>query len=296
MIIASQNQQLPVYSIVPDPLVVDKNFRVYNFNGNLPDEADLLLPHRKNHFLIVLVRQGGARQWIDMTPFTLKDNTVYFYVPNRIIVKEGVDAVWATGIAFTKEFLSLHENTSLAELPILESPNGGHELSLNREDLVYIEDLLTKINKEYESKNAWQQKMLAAYLTLLLTYLSRLYLEQFNSSDNSADKKLLKNYQAKINESFREWKEVGDYASQLNISPGHLSDIVKLQSGKPAVKHIHERLVLEAKRLLFHTNTSLKEIAFDLGFSDASYFNRFFKRETNETPVEYRSKIREMYH
>ena len=130
----------------------------------------------------------------------------------------------------------------------------------------------------------------------MLTYLSRLYLEQFNSSDNSADKNLLKNYQAKINESFREWKEVGDYASQLNISPGHLSDIVKLQSGKPAVKHIHERLVLEAKRLLFHTNTSLKEIAFDLGFSDASYFNRFFKRETNETPAEYRSKIREMYH
>jgi AraC family transcriptional activator of pobA len=296
MIIASQNQQLPVYSIVPDPLVGDKNFRVYNFNGNLPDEADLLLPHRKNHFLIVLVRKGGARQWIDMTPFTLKDHTVYFYVPNRIIVKEGVDAVWATGIAFTKEFLSLHENTSLAELPILESPNGGHELSLNKEDLVYIEDLLTKINKEYESKNAWQQKMLAAYLTLLLTYLSRLYLEQFNSSDNSADKNLLKNYQAKINESFREWKEVGDYASQLNISPGHLSDIVKLQSGKPAVKHIHERLVLEAKRLLFHTNTSLKEIAYDLGFSDASYFNRFFKRETNETPAEYRSKIREMYH
>lgn len=207
-----------------------------------------------------------------------------------------MDAVWATGIAFTKEFLSLQENSSLAELPILESPNGGHELSLNEEDLIYIEDLLTKINKEYQTKNAWQQKMLAAYLTLLLTYLSRLYLEQFDSPDNSAENKLLKSYQAKINESFREWKEVGDYAAQLNISAGHLSDIVKIQSGKPAVKHIHERLVLEAKRLLFHTHNSLKEIAFDLGFSDASYFNRFFKRETNETPAEYRSKIREMYH
>jgi len=69
---------------------------------------------------------------------------------------------------------------------------------------------------------------------------------------------------------------------------------VKTQSGKPAIKHIHERQLLEAKRLLFHANNSLKEIAFDLGFSDASYFNRFFKRETGVTPAEYRADIRKM--
>ncbi|RYF45807.1 MAG: helix-turn-helix domain-containing protein, partial [Cytophagaceae bacterium] len=49
------------------------------------------------------------------------------------------------------------------------------------------------------------------------------------------------------------------------------------------------------RRLLFHTNNSLKEIAFELGFSDASYFNRFFKRETGMTPAEYRATIRKMY-
>ncbi|HTN39338.1 MAG TPA: helix-turn-helix domain-containing protein, partial [Arachidicoccus sp.] len=61
-------------------------------------------------------------------------------------------------------------------------------------------------------------------------------------------------------------------------------------------KHIHERLVLEARRLLFHTDNTLKEIAFDLGFAEASYFNRFFKRETGITPAAYRANIREMYH
>jgi AraC family transcriptional activator of pobA len=291
-----QVQQLPIYSIVPDKLTGNKDFRVYNFEGNLPDEADLLLPHRKNHYLIVLMRKGGTRQWLDMTPITLKSNTVYFYVPNRIIVKEGTEALWATGIAFTKEFLSLQENASMAKLPIIESRNGGHELSLAPDDLVFVEDLLTKINVEYGKPGEWQQRMLTAYLTVLLTYLSRLYSEQYKSIDLSADKMLLKNFQAKINDSFKQLKEVGDYASELNISAGHLSEIVKIQSGKPAIKHIHERLVLEARRLLFHTNNSLKEIAFELGFSDASYFNRFFKRETAVTPAEYRTKIREMYH
>jgi AraC family transcriptional activator of pobA len=296
MNIADQTQELPVYSLVPDKLTGNKDFRVYNFEGNLPDEKDLLLPHRKNHYLIVLMRKGGTRQWIDMTPFTLKNNTVYFYVPNRIIVKEDTEKLWATGIAFTKEFLCLQENVSLTKLPIIETPQGGHELDLTDGDLAFVEDLLAKINVEYSNRNDWQQRMLSAYLTLLLTYLSRLYVEQYKGQESSIEKNLLKNYQAKINESFRELKEVGDYASQLNISPGHLSEVVKIQSGKPAIKHIHERLVLEARRLLFHTNNSLKEIAYDLGFSDASYFNRFFKRETELTPAEYRARIREMYH
>lgn len=291
-----QVQQLPVYSLVPDKLTGNKDFRVYNFDGNLPDEADLLLPHRKNHYLIVLMRKGGTRQWLDMTPISLKSNTVYFYVPNRIIVKEGTEALWATGIAFTKQFLSLQENASIAKLPLIESRHGGHELSLEPEDLVFVEDLLAKINLEYSKPGDWQQRMLTAYLTVLLTYLSRLYSEQHKTIDLSADKMLLKSFQSKINESFKELKEVGDYASKLNISAGHLSEVVKIQSGKPAIKHIHERLVLEAKRLLFHTNNSLKEISFELGFSDASYFNRFFRRETEVTPAEYRTKIREMYH
>ncbi|MEJ7664737.1 MAG: helix-turn-helix domain-containing protein [Hymenobacter sp.] len=98
-----------------------------------------------------------------------------------------------------------------------------------------------------------------------------------------------------MEECFRELHGVGAYAALLHISAGHLSEVVKAQSGKPAIKHLHERLVLEAKRLLLYTPLALKEIAFDLGFSEASYFNRFFKRETGVTPAEYRATIRKMY-
>lgn len=296
MLIANQTQQLPVYSLVPDPLTGNKDFRVYNFAGELPEESDLLLPHRKNHYLIVLMRKGGSRQWIDMEPVILKSNTVYFYVPNRVIVKEGIEELWATGVAFTKGFLSLQENASIAKLPIIESLQGGHELLLSDEDVEFVEELLVNINAEYRRPNGFQQQMLGAYLNLLLTYLSRLYVAQYKAEPHSPERNLLKRYQAVINESFRELKEVGDYAAELNISAGHLSEVVKLQSGKPAIKHIHERIILEAKRLLFHTNKSLKEITYELGFSDASYFNRFFKRETAMTPAAYRNNIREMYH
>jgi hypothetical protein len=73
---------------------------------------------------------GGSRQWIDMTPYVLKDNTVYFSGPNEVIVKEGITQIWSTGIAFTREFLSLQENGSISKLPLIQNPNKSHELLL----------------------------------------------------------------------------------------------------------------------------------------------------------------------
>ena len=295
MHILNYNQQLPIYSLEPDDITGNKHFRVYNYEGNLPNQSELLIPHRKDHYLFVFIRRAGSRQWIDMVPYILKDNTVYFSGPNQIIVKEEFEQLWSTGIAFTSEFLSFQENASLSKLPLIQNLYNGHELLLKEADVNFVEDMLAKINAEYQNPSEWQQRMLAAYLTVLLTYLSRLYTAQFKDNDTSMDKLLLQQFQAKINECFRELHEVGDYASLLHISAGHLSEVVKTQSGKPAIKHIHERLVLEARRLLFHTHNSLKEIAFDLGFADASYFNRFFKRETGVTPAEYRANIRKMY-
>jgi AraC family transcriptional regulator, transcriptional activator of pobA len=277
---------VPVYRL-------GQQFKVYNFEGNLPDISELLVPHRKDHYLIVFAKKASNQIWIDMQPFRMKENTLCFYGPNQVIVKEEFEQLWSTGIAFTPEFLSLQGNTTF---PLIQNPHNGFHLVLSEEDISVIEDLFGKISNEYKQPGEWQQRMLSAYLTLLLTYLSRLYEEQYKTVSSSADKLLLKHFQQKINESFRELHEVGDYATLLHISAGHLSEVVRSQSGKPAIKHIHERLIMEARRLLFHTGNTSKEIAFDLGFSDASYFNRFFKRETGATPAEYRSSIREMYH
>ena len=296
MNIPDYNQQVPVYSLEPDVATGNKHFRVYNYEGGFPNHSDLLVPHRKDYYLLVFIKKAGGRQWIDMTPYLLKDNTIYFTGPGQVIVKEEFKQLWSTGIAFTAEFLSLHENASLNRLPLIQNPQNGHELLLTDLDMSVVEDLFNKIRIESQRPGEWQQRMLIAYLTLLLTYLSRLYTAQFQVNDISADKLLLKKFQSKIDQSFQQFHEVGDYASMLYISAGHLSEVVKNQSGKPAIKHIHDRLILEARRMLLHTDNSLKEITFNLGFSDASYFNRFFKRETGVTPAGYRTHIRKIYH
>src|ERR1700744_4440858 len=128
MRVLNHNQQVPVYPLEPDEIAGNSYFRVYNFEGSLPNQWDLLVPHRKDHYLLVFIRRAGRRQWIDLTPYTLKENTIYFTGPNQIIVKEEFNQLWSTGIAFTKEFLSFQENASLSELPLIQNPLSGSEI------------------------------------------------------------------------------------------------------------------------------------------------------------------------
>ena len=286
---------VPIYPFEPDQASGSRSFSLTRSVGEIPYEADVLLPHRKAYYMLVFTKHTRGRHWVDAVPYVRQDHALYFSSPSQLLVKEEPTPFWGTRLEFTEEFLALQQNAALRQLPLIQNPQNGHELTLPPADEALVDDLLARLEAEYRRPGEWQHQLLSAYLTVLLTHLSRLYTEQYPSGEPSADQHLLRTYRAHIEAHFRERHEVGAYAELLHISAGHLSEVVKAQSGKSAIKHLHERLVLEAKRLLCYTPQSLKELAFDLGFSDASYFNRFFKRETGLTPAEYRASIRKMY-
>ena len=285
------------YGLEPDLLTGNRMFSINKADCSVSyKRSDFLVPHRKNYYFWALVKQGSNRHWIDMKPYTLQANTFCFTVPHQVHLKEDAKPFSGFILGFTDEFLALEENSLLRQLPVIQNPDSGHQLFLKDEDVVFIEETLEKIFAENSTHNNWQHSMLTSYMRVLAIYLSRLYTAQFSNSVATPDKLLLKKYLSKIEENYATLHEVSAYADILNISAGHLGEVVKEQSGKPAIMHIHERLILEAKRLLFHTNRSIKEIAYQLGFEDASYFNRFFKRVAGDTPAVYRTATREMYH
>jgi len=291
----TSSRPVPTYPFEPDAATGSPFFSLVRSAGELPYEEDLLLPHRKAYYLLVFTKHTRGRHWVDAVPYVRQDHALYFSGPREVLVKEEPTPFWGTRLTFTEEFLALQQNAALRHLPLLENPQNGHELLLGAADEAVVDDLLTQLEAEHRRPGEWQHPLLSAYLTVLLTYLSRLYTAQFPGGEPSADQRLLRAYRARIEERYRELHEVGAYAELLHISAGHLSEVVKAQSGKSAIKHVHERLILEAKRLLFYTPQSLKEMAYDLGFAEPSYFNRFFKRETGLTPAEYRASIRKMY-
>ncbi len=94
-----------------------------------------------------------------------------------------------------------------------------------------------------------------------------------------------------IDKNYSDHLNVQQYSEKLNLSPNYLNALCKKETGKTAIQLIHERILLEARRLLYSTNLSVKEISFSLQFEDVAYFNRFFKKNMAVTPLEYRQQF-----
>jgi AraC family transcriptional activator of pobA len=280
---------VPVHLFQPDEATGSRSFTLVRLQGEVVPVPYMLLPHRKDYYLLFFVQHTSGRHWVDLTPYAHQDNTLYFTSPSQILVNEELAPTWGTYLGFTREFLAVQSNAALRELPLIQNPHHGHQLHLSAVDAAFVEQVLGNLDAEHHRPGAWQHQLLSAHLSVLLTYLSRLYTEQLPGPDASADQRVLQAYQAQVEENFRDAHEVSAYATRLQLPAKYLSAVVKAQSGKPAIKHVHERLVLEARRLLVYSDQSLKEIAFELGFSEASYFSRFFKRETGLTPLAYRT-------
>lgn len=288
---------IPVYTLEESGWDSAKYFEIAECKGLTRQQKEyFFVPHRNDFYKLILVREGNSRHWVDMVPFTIKPNVFYFSSPQHVILKEEAAGNSVVSICFTDEFLELEENRILRKLPIIQNLHNEHELILSDSDVDFMNDIIKKLLVEYENENGWRNSMLSAYLQIMLIHLSRIYTDRFSNDNVSSNRELLKKYQGLIAQNFAQIHDVAGYAAMVNLSAGHFSEIIKEQSGKTAIQHIHDRLLLEAKRLLFHTDTSIKEIAFQLGFEDASYFNRFFKRLSATTPADYRIAIREMYH
>jgi AraC-like DNA-binding protein len=83
-------------------------------------------------------------------------------------------------------------------------------------------------------------------------------------------------------------RSASDYARQLNVHVNHLNRAVKEASGKTTSQLIAERILREAKILLKHSAWNVSEIAFALGFTEATHFNNFFKKHTTLSPLKFR--------
>jgi AraC family transcriptional activator of pobA len=287
------DQTIPAYSLKQNSREGHSLIEVAHLGRGISPEPGFLIPHRKDYYLFVFVKNGSSRHWVDFIPYTLTPDTLYFTTPHQVHLKEDLRPAEGMALRFTEEFLRLEDIRSLMDLPIIQNPANGHVLKLAPEDVRFCEDAFLRLIAEFNSDGAWKNRMLAALLQQLLVYTSRVYQEQYG--EGVTPNPMLRAFQTLLNLHFRELHAVADYAGLLHLSADHLNEVVRRHSGKTALAHIHERILVEVKRLLLHTERSVKEIAGELGFADAAYFNRWFRRMEETTPVLYRESIREIY-
>lgn len=169
-------------------------------------------------------------------------------------------------------------------------------LHISEEEDKIARDCVDKIAREYNQViDKHTQALIVSNVELLLNYCSRFYDRQFytrakvNSDFVQRFEALLKDYFAQATLIEAGLPPVTYFASKLNLSPNYLSDLLQKSTGKSTVEHIHLELVEKAKTLLWSTEGSISEIAYELGFEHPSHFTKIFKAKTGKSPSEFRN-------
>ncbi len=261
---------------------------------------DSSAPHRHNYYELIFFKTGGGFHEIDFNNYSIQKNSMHFVSPEQVHLLKRKPQATGFVLSFTKDYflehLSLHSFNERLSFFNQQSAKPIIQIkTIVQQKEVY--ELLSKIQSEYHSSNEDRNNAIVSYLSVLLIAARRMYQAlNVNSKAILPRAEVTNKFSALVEIKFRQQKSVSSYASLLNITAGHLSDRVQKDTGKTASQIIHDRVILEAKRLLFHSPKSIKEIAFELNYDNPSYFNRFFKKHTLSTPEQFRKQNREKYH
>ena len=168
-------------------------------------------------------------------------------------------------------------------------------LHLSEKEKQLLFECIVKIQTELkENIDDYSQTIIVSTIELLLNYCNRFYGRQFITR-KATNRDVFVKVEALLKQHFsiktipNGLPTVKYLADAVNLSPGYLGDLLKKETGLNAQEHIHHYVIEEAKDILLHSNQSVSEIAFQLGFEYPQYFSRLFKQKTGTTPLEYRN-------
>ena len=150
--------------------------------------------------------------------------------------------------------------------------------------------ILKRYSRPYENSSDNQHKVASVKFLALLYQLKEFTnaFKQWEDGFTTPQQILLQKFFQLVNNFYLEKRTIEEYAAMLNVTPNHLSQSIKIASGKNASGYINDRIVSEAKSLIKFTEFDIAEIAYQLNFSDPSNFGKFFKKQTGQTPLEFR--------
>ncbi|RTL59020.1 MAG: helix-turn-helix domain-containing protein [Sphingobacteriales bacterium] len=252
-------------------------------------------PHKHDHYEIVWITKGSGILIADLSQYEINQNVIFWISPGQIHQLIADEKAEGYVFSFRSEFLFFSNNASKEEYSINTFSSFSTLILARIEDglIDEMEEIALKIIHEFENYLLLRAEILRGLFKVFLIYLMRQWQSPDSSSLQPANSQLVEKFFNLIDKSFTTVKKVKDYARRLDITPNYLNKIVKTVSGFHASYHIQQRIILEAKRLAIYSESSMKEVAYKLGFEDPAHFSKFFKNVSGVTFTDFRrnSKI-----
>ncbi len=289
----SINEHLPVYSLdnFSSNERKSQQFQVEVFDAKR--HFSVRYPHRHDFFEVLYLLKGSGFHVIDGNRYEIKPPCVFFMSPGQAHKIEFSHDIEGYIFIFTADFYLANRSNqnSLIEFPFFYNLKQDNPPLLleQQSDISFLEGLFKRSIGELESNETNRLDMLRSLLDLILTTCSSRYRTSENMSGKGKGHILVKKFYHLVEENNHKNLSLKEYAALLAVTPNHLTQTVKILTGKTSSQIIKAKQILEIKRLLVHTNLSVAEIAHQLHFEDQSYFTKFFKRESGFSPLQYRN-------
>ncbi len=282
---------IPAYSIESLRTITTgdepRDFEFFRFEYFARDIEHLKAPHRHSFFTFILVTKGEGSHDIDFTNFALKPNRLFLIAPGQVHAWKKLDRVKGYVVLFTEGFVALSKGRKIMANWPLFKPQQVCYFDLGINDVKQWEEEFLFMETEAQTKDDFSRDALFYSLGTLLVRASRLSMRSA-PQPSLLSQDMLFDFQELIEKHYMEKRTPKEYALLLHLTPNHLNAMCKKKSGKSAGELIRQRVLLEAKRLLAHTQLSIAEIAYTLNFDDNSYFGRYFKKYVGLTPDIFR--------
>ncbi|MGN8346050.1 helix-turn-helix domain-containing protein [Pseudomonas sp. SMV71] len=161
------------------------------------------------------------------------------------------------------------------------------------ENAEYLNSLFSALQAEYMGHQPAREMLMHALVNVIMVWVSRQVMQRRTKAQRpQRAREYLNGFIQLVEETYRQHVKVEDLAHRLGISVSHLNGTCRELAGQPALQIMHERQLLEAKRMLTYTGLTIYEISEMLGFSDPTNFTRLFRRRVGISPKAFRDRLK----
>jgi AraC-like DNA-binding protein len=265
-----------------------KKFGVLSFTSSLSRD-DL---YTKYHpFIKILFLRAGSSIRIDFKKYDLKKDALFFIGMNQQYeLTSGKGNSYL--IYYNRDFycVEIHDKEVSCDGILYNNVYEIPVVFLSKDQSPMMEGIIQELITELRQDESSAEEMLRILLKEIIIKSTRLWKTSHKVEDKEEnnDVEFLRKFSRLVELNFRQYRTVSEYADILNITPKALTKRISKYGKATPNDIIKDRIILEAKRLLAHSELNVKEIAYDLGYDDPAYFNRLFTKIADVAPAEFR--------
>jgi AraC family transcriptional activator of pobA len=241
--------------------------------------------HRDDYHFFIVQEEGNSVLEIDFEQYKINGSALVYIHPGQVHRMASFKNVLASFLAISSENVQPEYVDFLQDIAPVKPLVLKEHLSIFSE----VAALCIKLSERKGQKlqHSFLKDGCNAFIGLVISQ----YLEQSKSVNIlSRSEVITKAFKAILEKNFIVAKRPAEYAERLNITVAYMNECVKNTTGCSVSHHIKQRIILEAKRLLYHSDKSVKEIAAELGYDDYPYFSRLFSNVVGMSALTFRNK------